>query len=70
MGRGRAKAKQTRVARELKYQSPNIDLDRLRADLGAVTDDHFGDEADGADGHAGWGELYEDEEDEAHASSY
>lgn len=35
MGRGRAKAKQTKVARELKYNSPNMDLDRLRADLGA-----------------------------------
>jgi|tagenome__1003787_1003787.scaffolds.fasta_scaffold20239055_2 hypothetical protein len=34
MGRGRAKAKQTKVARELKYQSPDMDLDRLRNDLG------------------------------------
>jgi DUF3073 family protein len=35
MGRGRAKAKQTKVARELKYQSPDMNLDRLRQDLGA-----------------------------------
>jgi hypothetical protein len=34
MGRGRAKAKQTKVARELKYNSPSMDLDRLKADLG------------------------------------
>ena len=34
MGRGRAKAKQTKVARDLKYNSPNMDLDRLKADLG------------------------------------
>ncbi len=34
MGRGRAKAKQTKVARDLKYNSPSIDLDRLKADLG------------------------------------
>jgi Protein of unknown function (DUF3073) len=34
MGRGRAKAKQTKVARELKYNSPNMDLERLKADLG------------------------------------
>jgi hypothetical protein len=34
MGRGRAKAKQTKVARELKYNSPTMDLDRLKADLG------------------------------------
>lgn len=33
MGRGRAKAKQTKVARELKYFSPETDLDRLRAEL-------------------------------------
>ena len=33
MGRGRAKAKQTKVARELKYFSPATDLDRLRAEL-------------------------------------
>ena len=30
MGRGRAKAKQTKVARELKYHSPNTDLAALR----------------------------------------
>ena len=33
MGRGRAKAKQTRVARELKYHSPNTDLDALQREL-------------------------------------
>lgn len=33
MGRGRAKAKQTKVARELKYNSGSMDLNRLRADL-------------------------------------
>lgn len=62
MGRGRAKAKQTKVARELKYNSPTMDLDRLKADLGATstgsTDDEAyldGDYADYAD---------EDDEDE------
>ncbi|MPQ98706.1 DUF3073 family protein [Modestobacter sp. I12A-02628] len=34
MGRGRAKAKQTRVARELKYSSPNTDLTALQRELG------------------------------------
>jgi hypothetical protein len=34
MGRGRAKAKQTRVARELKYHSPNTDLAALQRELG------------------------------------
>lgn len=33
MGRGRAKAKQTKVARQLKYSSPDTDLDALRAEL-------------------------------------
>jgi hypothetical protein len=34
MGRGRAKAKQTKVARELKYGGPQTDFDRLQAELG------------------------------------
>lgn len=33
MGRGRAKAKQTKVARELKYFSPNTDLSALEQEL-------------------------------------
>ena len=33
MGRGRAKAKQTKVARELKYSSGNTDLTKLQAEL-------------------------------------
>ncbi len=33
MGRGRAKAKQTKVARQLKYNAPQTDLDALRAEL-------------------------------------
>ena len=34
MGRGRQKAKQTKVARELKYYSPETDYDALRRELG------------------------------------
>jgi hypothetical protein len=33
MGRGRARAKQTKVARELKYHSPNTDLAALQREL-------------------------------------
>ena len=33
MGRGRAKAKQTKVARELKYGGPQTDFDQLQAEL-------------------------------------
>jgi hypothetical protein len=64
MGRGRAKAKQTRVARELKYHSPNTDLDALQRELASHSkpaDDYaeFGDDVDGeADD-----EDYHDEDD-------
>jgi Protein of unknown function (DUF3073) len=37
MGRGRAKAKQTKVARELKYSSPRMDLDALQREIGSGT---------------------------------
>jgi hypothetical protein len=43
MGRGRAKAKQTKVARRLKYQSLDTDFDALQRELGASdgdVDDH------------------------------
>ena len=33
MGRGRAKAKQTKVARDLKYRTQETDLDQLRREL-------------------------------------
>ena len=58
MGRGRAKAKQVKVARQLKYNGGGTDLDRLRAELGVDTgtrgaDDSayadFGDRYSGAD---------------------
>lgn len=37
MGRGRAKAKQTKVARDLKYNSGGTDLERLKAELAGAT---------------------------------
>lgn len=48
MGRGRAKAKQTKVARELKYFSPDTDLRALERELhGSKSDpDHEPDAAD------------------------
>jgi hypothetical protein len=33
MGRGRSKAKQTKVARELKYSNQDMDLERLATEL-------------------------------------
>lgn len=35
MGRGRQKAKHTKVARELKYFTPNTDLSQLERELAA-----------------------------------
>ncbi|MBO0815166.1 MAG: DUF3073 domain-containing protein [Actinobacteria bacterium] len=46
MGRGRAKAKQVKVARQLKYNSGGTDLDRLRTELGV------GEGGQGNDHHA------------------
>ena len=54
MGRGRAKAKQTKVARELKYFSPDTDLSALERELHGssyreperASDDTGGDEYD------------------------
>lgn len=37
MGRGRQKAKQTKVARELKYHSSSIDVHALQRELGNGT---------------------------------
>jgi DUF3073 family protein len=65
MGRGRAKAKQVKVARQLKYKSDDTDLDRLRAELrvgadsrdgnsaGEYADEDEDDEDDGDDGDPG-----------------
>jgi len=44
MGRGRAKAKQTKVARKLKYSTPDTDLASLQAELaGGPADEDTGD---------------------------
>jgi hypothetical protein len=46
MGRGRAKAKQVKVARRLKYNSGGTDLDRLKEELGvseSADDDAYDD---------------------------
>ena len=65
MGRGRAKAKQTKVARQLKYSTTGTDLERLQAELTGTTslpavvdDEHEDDEDD--DPYA----AYVDDEDE------
>ncbi len=51
MGRGRAKAKQVKVARQLKYSGGGTDLDRLRAELGVDADRH------GSNGDSAYADL-------------
>lgn len=43
MGRGRAKAKQTKVARELKYSTPSTDLEALKRELAGQSPDEDAD---------------------------
>jgi hypothetical protein len=57
MGRGRQKAKHTKVARELKYFSPDTDLSALEKELAvAGEDDELVDK---------WADLYPEEDEEA-----
>ena len=56
MGRGRQKAKHTKVARELKYFSPDVDLTALERELAASAENELIDK---------WADLYPDEEAEA-----
>jgi Protein of unknown function (DUF3073) len=66
MGRGRAKAKQVKVARQLKYSGGGTDLDRLRAELGVGTDEQ---EAERQAAYADFSDRYsvddEDPDDDA-----
>jgi hypothetical protein len=54
MGRGRQKAKNTKVARELKYFSPNTDLNALQAELGKNSDEQEYEDK--------WADLYPEDE--------
>jgi hypothetical protein len=69
MGRGRAKAKQTKVARQLKYNSGGTDLERLRAELiGSQADHDEGrsapDDDEYSDAYAAWADDESDDEDD------
>ena len=57
MGRGRQKAKHTKVARELKYFSPSTDLTALEKEIGhpSDTENEYVDK---------WADLYDDEDSE------
>jgi hypothetical protein len=56
VGRGRQKAKHTKVARELKYFSPDTDLSALEKELSTNT---ASDEPDYEDK---WADMYDDED--------
>jgi len=69
MGRGRAKAKQVKVARQLKYNSGGTDLDRLREELGvgrgdSTHSDHKDPYDELADRYADYAKEYEEPEDD------
>ena len=66
MGRGRAKAKQTKVARELKYHSPNTDLAALQRELGGASPNDEFDDLDEFDDDEDEESDDEDEEEVAH----
>jgi Protein of unknown function (DUF3073) len=57
MGRGRAKAKQTKVARELKYFSPDTDLSALERELHASTSHYEPDTDSVQEDDDGYGEY-------------
>ena len=64
MGRGRAKAIQKKIARDLKYSSGGTDLERLRAELSggaAATSDGAADEVDE---DADFDDVEDDDEDD------
>ena len=65
MGRGRAKAKQTKVARDLKYHTTDTDFNALQAELGksAVLPKGDDDQFDGPEfENDPYAKYYEDEE--------
>ena len=65
MGRGRAKAKQTKVARQLKYSSGGTDLERLQAELAAERgDSSYAADSDSEDDDEYESYAYDEEEDD------
>ncbi|MCX4747501.1 DUF3073 domain-containing protein [Kitasatospora sp. NBC_01287] len=68
MGRGRAKAKQTKVARELKYNSGGFDANRLSSELGVSPVPSINpepvEEEDEDDPYAAYADYYNDEDEE------
>lgn len=55
MGRGRQKAKHTKIARELKYDTYTVNYSALEKELGHPTDDQYVDK---------WADQYADDDEE------
>ena len=55
MGRGRQKAKNTKIARELKYDTYSVNFGALERELGHPAEDEYVDK---------WADQYTDDEDE------
>ena len=55
MGRGRQKAKHTKIARELKYDTYNVNFGALEKELGHHEDDPYVDK---------WADQYDDEDED------
>ncbi|GAB2927920.1 MULTISPECIES: DUF3073 domain-containing protein [unclassified Streptomyces] len=70
MGRGRAKAKQTKVARQLKYSTGGTDLSRLANELGASPSSQppnaepFEDDDEEDDPYAQYADRYNQDDDD------
>jgi hypothetical protein len=60
MGRGRAKAKQTKVARDLKYRTHETDFGALARELHGDKDTDETDESDQDDGYSDYAEPSRD----------
>ena len=59
MGRGRQKAKHTKIARELKYDTYNVNFSSLEKELCHHEDDQYVDK---------WADQYEDEDEDDNAA--
>lgn len=64
MGRGRQKAKHTKIARELKAYSPNVNYNALQAELGGGAEDEL------VDKWADYAEYSDDGESDEYADEY
>ncbi|GAA4384223.1 DUF3073 domain-containing protein [Brevibacterium pityocampae] len=64
VGRGRAKAKQIKVARKLKYYSPETDLTALQRELGGSTSEEDGDPFDEEPDYSEYADKYNDIDDD------